>query len=137
VNGTLSYSWLVAAAYPYVYRATGSSWEVWPAQCEPGSAVPGECPAGLAPPLSIYPNPASPQTTIEFALGTAGPVRAAVYDLSGRRVRQLCNGLREAGPLRLRWNGRDEHGRQVPAGVYFVRVTAAGTSSSARIVVLR
>ncbi len=49
-------------------------------------------------------------------------MRTAVYDLAGRRVRNLVAGYLESGEHVVRWNGRDDVGRRVRAGVYFVRV---------------
>jgi len=82
-------------------------------------------------PLQVAPNPwgrGRPAFTLNLA--QAGPVRLAVYDASGRRLRAVFDsGSRpvDAGTHRVCWDGRDERDRQVGAGVYLVRLeTTAG-----------
>ncbi len=48
----------------------------------------------------------------------------AVLDAQGRRVRVLASGAREAGTARVTWDGRDDAGRTLPAGVYVVQALA-------------
>lgn len=84
-----------------------------------------------------HPNPAARGTSVEFALGRGGPASLAVFDLSGRRVRRLLEGDVDAGPRRIAWDGRDEAGARVPAGLYLVRLEAGGTRRTERVFVLR
>jgi len=46
-----------------------------------------------------------------------------VFAVNGRRVRTLTSGFREVGIHRLRWDGADDQGARVRAGVYFARLT--------------
>ena len=85
----------------------------------------------------IAPNPAGGPATIAFALPRGGPVRLTVHDLAGRLVHTLAEGTRDPGSHIERWDGRDRDGRPVGAGVYFVRLEAAGGVASARLVRLR
>lgn len=89
----------------------------------------------LAPPA---PNPArgGAAVTLAFALPEAGRASLAVYDVSGRRVRALLDGTLPAGLQRVAWDRRDDDGRAVHAGVYFVRVEHAGAAITRRIVAL-
>ncbi|NNE43530.1 MAG: family 16 glycosylhydrolase [Gemmatimonadetes bacterium] len=68
------------------------------------------------------PNPFAPRTTIEFELPRAGTVELAIYDVTGRRVRTLVDGVRTAGSHRVEWSGEDEAGRPVSAGVYYYKL---------------
>ena len=74
--------------------------------------------------FAVYPNPFNPRTTVAFALPRAD-VRAAVvvYDLRGRRVRTLHDGIAETADLELTWNGTDDRGARVSSGVYLIRAT--------------
>ena len=66
-----------------------------------------------------YPNPFNPSTVIPFALpGAASDVRLHIYNLLGQRVRSLRSGPMEPGFHTIVWNGRDDAGRQVAAGLY-------------------
>ena len=69
-----------------------------------------------------WPNPSAGVVTLALELPVATTVEAAVYDLAGRRVRELYRERASAGRLVLDWNGNDAAGRPVPAGLYLVRV---------------
>lgn len=83
------------------------------------------------------PNPAPHGTTLRFTLPAGGDATLALYDVSGRLVRSLASGEREAGEHAVRWDGRDVAGRPVPAGLYFARLVAPGGVRSTRVVVTR
>jgi hypothetical protein len=70
----------------------------------------------------IAPNPFRSNAILSFALAKGGPVQLAIYSVDGRRVRQLVAGAREAGVYQVAWDGRDEGGSAVPAGVYYARL---------------
>ena len=89
-------------------------------------------------PLTVSPNP-SPggRVTIDFALADkSAAAEVVIYDVAGRRVRELIGGLQ--GGARLTWNGRGDDGRPVSAGVYFVRLNARnGHEEVKRVTVVR
>jgi predicted dienelactone hydrolase len=87
--------------------------------------------------LSAAPNPFNPTTVLTMRLDRAGPARLEILDARGRRVRGLHDGPGGAGTSAVTWNGRDDHGRAVAAGVYVARVTSAGRVASARLVLVR
>lgn len=87
--------------------------------------------------LHAMPNPARDGTTLAFALPHSMEVRADVYDLAGRRVRELFRGRLAKGIQTLQWNGRDQRSVDVPSGVYVMRLEAPGASSSIRVTLLR
>jgi len=91
--------------------------------------------AARAPQLA--PNPFNPRTAVSFALAAPGRVRAEIYDIAGRRVSILADGVMGAGDHVLTWQGRDDGGRDVPSGVYFVRVDGPGVQTTLRAVLLR
>jgi hypothetical protein len=66
------------------------------------------------------PNPFRSGTDLSLSLEVGGVVHAAVYDVRGREVALLSDGIRVAGTHSIRWDGRDRSGKQAPAGVYFV-----------------
>jgi len=59
-----------------------------------------------------------------FSLAAGGEVDLTVYSVDGRRVRTLVRGIREPGEYETVWDGRDDGGRAVRAGVYFARLAA-------------
>jgi len=84
-----------------------------------------------------HPNPFFGSTTILYALPRPMPVRLAIYDIAGRRVRTLVNSTQIAGESRVTWDGRDEHGARVSAGVYIYQLEAAATRLARRLSVLK
>ena len=74
-----------------------------------------------------YPNPFNPAVVIPLDLATdAAGVSLSVYDVLGRRVRQLWQGPLGGGVHRFTWDGRDEVGKGVAAGVYIYKVEVDG-----------
>jgi flagellar hook assembly protein FlgD len=86
---------------------------------------------------SAAPNPFNPVTEIHCELPADGQVTLAVYDLGGHAVRNLLDESRSAGTFSVIWNGRDDKGRQVPSGVYFARLSAAGHESVLKLVLAK
>ncbi|MCA9753027.1 MAG: T9SS type A sorting domain-containing protein [Gemmatimonadetes bacterium] len=88
--------------------------------------------------LLVRPNPFANATSISLTVPAGGgDVHVTVFDAAGRRVRELTRGRHEAGPLELSWSGRDQAGRSVPSGVYFVRADVAGAVTSTKIALRR
>jgi len=84
-----------------------------------------------------YPNPFNPRTELRFSLAQAGPVQLVIYDVSGRQVKTLVNGVRAAGPNSVWWDGSDDSGHRVSAGVYWSKLTAGTFSSNKKMVILK
>jgi hypothetical protein len=82
--------------------------------------------------LNALPNPAQERTEVRFLLPQTSEVTLDVYDLSGRRIQRLAQGLREAGSYSQTWDAQN-----APAGVYFVRLSAGKESLTQRLVLLR
>jgi hypothetical protein len=84
------------------------------------------------------PNPFNPATRIRYSLGSdTDRARLAVYDVAGRLVAVLSDGPAAAGEHEARWDGRDDSGRPVSSGVYFVRLSADGWSGSTKMTLLK
>ena len=74
-----------------------------------------------------YPNPFNPAVVLPLDLAKdATEVSLRVHDVLGRRVRQVWQGPLGAGSHRFVWDGRDEAGKAVAAGVYVYRVEIDG-----------
>ncbi|MBU8870875.1 MAG: T9SS type A sorting domain-containing protein [Gemmatimonadales bacterium] len=69
-----------------------------------------------------FPNPFNPRTTLSFSLEHEKNVRLTIHDVAGRLVKTLMSGRKSAGDHNVVWNGKDQHGSSVAAGIYFVRV---------------
>jgi subtilisin-like proprotein convertase family protein len=84
-----------------------------------------------------YPNPFNPTTTIRYSLPEAASVNLSIYNVLGQRVATLTNEVLDAGVYNALWNGRNDAGAQVASGIYFYRIEAKATNSSATFTSLK
>lgn len=86
---------------------------------------------------SVTPNPFNPATTVSFRLESPGHVRLEVLDARGRHRRNLLDAELGDGEHRVQFDGRDDRGRELASGVYFLRLRAAGGTRTAKAVLVR
>jgi hypothetical protein len=87
---------------------------------------------------SVHPNPFNPRVQIRFGLPQEGAVDVAVFDLQGRKVRDLLVGEPlPAGYHELSWEGSDAAGAPAASGVYLFRVRQAGSQRTVRGTLVR
>jgi len=84
-----------------------------------------------------YPNPFNAGTTITVRLPGRTHAAVRIYDLLGRRIATLSEGVQEPGAHPQQWDGIDEAGRHVASGAYFVRLETTETTISRRLLLLR
>jgi hypothetical protein len=103
------------------------------------SSAPDAAPLPQA--YSLYtnvPNPFNPATVIRFDLPSPGAVELTVFDVAGRPVRRLVEGVRyEAGQQHVTWDGRSDQGASVASGVYFYRIETNGFQATKRMTLLK
>jgi hypothetical protein len=68
-------------------------------------------------------------------LAAATEARVEIFDLAGRRLRTISNGVMAKGATVLLWDGRDDAGRLPPAGIVFARLSTPREAYTARLVV--
>jgi hypothetical protein len=85
----------------------------------------------------VYPNPAKVGTRLSYVLPVGDHVDLAIYDASGRLVSALTNGAKGAGVHDVRWDGRDQSGREVASGIYFARLRTGELAMTRQFTVLR
>jgi hypothetical protein len=86
---------------------------------------------------SVYPNPFNPATTVSFDLDGRTHVTLAVYDVAGRRVAILEDGVMDAGRYEAAWNGTTDTGGMASSGIYFCRLVAGNTVDIKKMVLLK
>jgi hypothetical protein len=85
-----------------------------------------------------YPNPGRSEVHLRYQLAATGPAVLEIYDVTGRRVKSLPQGTVPAGVVRhFTWDGSDQSGKNVSAGIYFCRLSALGTERSVRFIMLK
>lgn len=72
-----------------------------------------------------------------FHVARQSMIELVLYDVMGRRVRRLLHAERPAGIHEISWNGRDDSGRMLPAGVYLMRMTAGSYTATQKLIVVR
>ena len=83
------------------------------------------------------PNPVISGTYIEYALPKTANVTLTVYDMAGRTIRRLVAGTQKAGVYRIYWNGTDDTGKEVPAGIYFYHMEAGNFKATRKLAIIR
>ncbi len=82
---------------------------------------------------ALYPNPFNSTAMIQFRVPVSGHVRLAVYDVLGRHITDLVNGtVSTSDPQRVTWNAKD-----VPSGVYFLRLEAGSHVAQQKALLLK
>lgn len=76
-------------------------------------------------------------TELFFSLQQAEAAEVGIFDVAGRQVRVLRQGILDSGAHRVGWDGRDGSGRAVASGVYFFRLRTAAATQSAKTLVVR
>jgi hypothetical protein len=88
-----------------------------------------------------FPNPFGPRVELRFNVpgeeGKAVVVSMTVFDVQGREVRRLMDGIRSAGPGRLTWDGTYTGGGAAPSGIYFIELLAGKQRVVRKIVMAR
>ncbi|MGQ0720328.1 MAG: right-handed parallel beta-helix repeat-containing protein, partial [Candidatus Eiseniibacteriota bacterium] len=137
--GTTSYDSVLAAIQGPVRSCPITNAAHSDSLCAPLSALAATSGAGTPAVLSLgfAPNPFASAGAAAFTLPAGSPVALTVYDVLGRRVRTLVKAALPAGTHRVAWSGRDEAGRPVAPGVYFLRLEALGETRTGKVVRLR
>ncbi|TKJ40992.1 hypothetical protein CEE36_09000, partial [candidate division TA06 bacterium B3_TA06] len=82
-------------------------------------------------------NPFKLSTDIYYSLAHSGLVNLKVYDVSGRPVKTLSSGIKASGYYAITWDGRDDLGRAVATGVYFIRMEAGNHTATRKLIRVR
>jgi hypothetical protein len=87
--------------------------------------------------LTSSPNPFNSSTSIFLDLPAAGQYQLEVYDILGRKVKNLINGYHPAGATRIIWNGHDDADGEIASGTYFVRLQGEGQTRTTKLFLLK
>jgi flagellar hook assembly protein FlgD len=84
-----------------------------------------------------YPNPFNPSTVISFEISNIQKVSLKVYDNQGRFVRSLLNNTMHVGRHEISWDGRNNQGESVSAGVYYYMLQTASFDQTKKMTLIR
>jgi hypothetical protein len=135
-------SLLASAGLPAAGQVTGGAYALSAGFWVPQSSGPTGIadPASAPLPLAIHsaePNPTTGPSTIVYDLPAVQRVALSIYNVHGRLVRTLDSKPSLPGRHSMAWDGKDEAGLTVPAGLYFVRLGTDLGNRTEKLVVLR
>lgn len=84
-----------------------------------------------------YPNPFNPTTTLRYDLPERSEVMLTIYGVLGREVTVAVDSWQEAGSHEAMWDGTNDVGQPVSAGIYLYQIRARGFSQVKKMVLLR
>ena len=84
-----------------------------------------------------YPNPFNPSTNISYSILNREHVNIVILDVSGSKVIELFNDYESAGIYSIDWNGKNEKGIQVSAGVYLYSIEAGKFRQTKKMILLK
>ena len=82
--------------------------------------------------FKAYPNPFNPETTLSYDLVKDGDITLTIYDIAGRKVKELFSGFQTAGPYKMNWQPQE-----IPAGVYFGRLANGDRAEIQKLILLK
>ena len=86
---------------------------------------------------NAYPNPFNPVATLRYDLPKDGLVAITVYDILGNIVNNLVNANQSSGYKSVQWNGTNDQGQQVSAGVYLYSIEAGEFRQTKKMILLK
>ena len=85
-----------------------------------------------------FPNPFNPSTDIQFTVGKDALVSLNIYDIQGRLVSSLVdNSFYSSGSYKITWDGNNQHGTQVPSGMYMYKLVSEHQTVSRKMVLMK
>ena len=84
-----------------------------------------------------FPNPFNPRTTIHYELPNQELVKIIIFNLLGHQVKRLVDGFRGAGVNSIVWDGTNDHGQPVSAGIYIYQLQAGGFLQTRKMILLK
>jgi len=115
------------------------SWDIWMTRQEEDPPSVSNLPKGEAGiDLNAYPNPFASEASVRYLTPSGQPFSLKVYDVAGQLVRTLAQGPGDGRIHTASWDGRDENGRILPNGSYFLKTSGLSSSKGAyRLLLLR
>ncbi len=87
--------------------------------------------------VKAYPNPFNPKINLYFELYDNDVMEISVYDIQGKKVRSLYSGRMDRGTHSITWDGKEDAGRSVPSGLYFISFKTNSHTETRKISLVR
>jgi 1,4-alpha-glucan branching enzyme len=86
---------------------------------------------------SVYPNPFEYETTISFNLDSPSKTTIKIYDITGKVVTTLADGVDMFGAQNIEWDGTNLFGQKVSNGLYLYEINSGNRISTGKLSVQR
>ena len=86
---------------------------------------------------NAYPNPFNPQTKIKYSVPRESRVDLYIHDLSGKRIKTLFIGQRSTGSHIVNWDGKNNVGKPVSAGLYFYTLDTPSNRQTKKLMLIK
>ena len=125
--------------FPTRFTSNGSPGALYAVRITPAGTITGitRNPSNRLQLDHCHPNPFNPTTTVSYSIPQSGVVHLVIYDAAGRSVKTLEDGVLNAGSQQVVWDGRDDAGRPLSSGVYFVKLATLGELRTRKLVLLK
>ena len=84
-----------------------------------------------------YPNPFNPSTVIRFGLPRQAEIKVVIYNILGEPIRTIAQGKFGAGYHQITWNGKDDQGHTVSAGIYIYRLEGKNVHMAKKMILMK
>jgi len=92
--------------------------------------VPGVNEFGLG---KVFPNPFDQSTLINYSIPEQCNISLKIYDINGRLIKDLFEGKQSGGNYSVKWNGQDDSGNHISAGIYFIKLNSNGFNQTMKL----
>jgi FlgD Ig-like domain len=86
--------------------------------------------------FQAFPTPFNGLITIRYEMMNTEFVRLKIYNINGKEVKKLVNGIEDGGVHELRWDGRNEQGVPISGGIYFIQFNKGNSIQTRKIIYL-
>ena len=84
-----------------------------------------------------YPNPFNPTTQFDIDLGSSENIQVVIYDINGRKIKELANGFYKQGNHQFKWNSTDDKGNIVSSGMYIYTIISQSHILSKKMLLMK
>ncbi len=107
------------------------SWEGWSLKKQ------GSDQTKLITELRAFPNPFQEEVNLSFNLNQEERTTVEIFNIQGQRVHTLLSEIAPRGEHRVQWDGKDQNGQPMPAGIYLIRLRAGKALINQKVVLQR
>lgn len=84
-----------------------------------------------------YPNPFNSATTIKFRLEKTADIKLDIFDITGKHIKRILNGVRHSGRHTVVWQGDNDNDQSVSSGIYFCTLKSKGYQSIIKLLLIK